>query len=163
MRLVGVAGMLTVAGILAGCSVGFPISRSEIGSPEPGAARLIIYRPSGKMLPLRSISVDVNGIPACDLPNGGGFAKDVGGSGETTVTAHLWDVDGKSSLTLKTETARTYFVRVRVAGETSPGAMSGLWGLGNGAAARPSGPFDLDLTDEASAIASGVELRRLPC
>jgi hypothetical protein len=167
MRLVRLAGVLTVAGALTGCAAGFPISSSEIGSPRPNTARLIVYRPSGQMLMWRSLSVDVNGVPACDLPRGGGFKKDVG-SGEVTVAAHLWDMPGTSSLSFMTETARTYYVRVRISGETSPGAVGALFGLGtHPPASGGSGPFDLDLTDETAAIASGVSLtdadRKIAC
>ncbi|HEY4044953.1 MAG TPA: hypothetical protein VGM32_24330 [Rhodopila sp.] len=120
-----------------------------------------MYRPSGTMLPWRSIGVDVNGVQACDLRRGGGFATDIGG-GEVTVAAHLWDIPEQSHLSWTAETGKTYFVRVRVAGESS-GAASGLWGLGSAAASGPSGPFDLDLTDENAALASGVELRQSGC
>ncbi len=160
MRLIRLAGVVTVAGTLAGCTVGFPISSSQIGSPPPNSARLVIYRPSGPMLVFRSPSVDVNGVPACDLPRGGGFKKDVG-SGEVTVAAHLWDIPEPSSLSFMAEAGKTYYIRVRVAGEESPGAVGGLFGLG----ANPpqgslgnSGPFELDLTDEHAALASEVDL-----
>jgi hypothetical protein len=159
MRLVWLAGVVTVACALAGCSVGFPISSSEIGSPPPDAARLIVYRPSGEMLAWRSLNVDVNGVPSCDLRRGSGFAKDVG-SGEVTVAVHLWDIPGKSSLSLITESGKTYYIRVRVSGEASPGVRGGLFGLGSEAASGDSAPFDLDLTDGTLAIASRVELRR---
>jgi hypothetical protein len=105
--------------------------------------------------------VDVNGVQSCDLPRGGGFPKDVA-SGEVTVAVNLWDIPEKSSLSFMAEAGKTYFVRVRVSGEASPGVKGGLFGLGNEATSRASGPFDLDLTDEAVAIASGVELRRAP-
>jgi hypothetical protein len=160
MRLIRLAGVVTVVGTLAGCVVGFPISSSEIGSPPPNSARLIIYRPSGPMLMFRSPSVDVNGVSACDLPRGGGFKKDVGG-GQVTVTAQLWDVPETSSLSFIAEPGKTYYIRVRVAGEASSGAVGGLFGLGtNPPQGSPgqSGPFELDLTDEAAALASEVGL-----
>jgi hypothetical protein len=160
MRLIRLAGVVTVAGTLAGCSSGFPISSSEIGSPPPHSARLVIYRPPGPMLMFRSPSVDVNGVPACDLPRGGGFKKDVG-SGEVTVAAHLWDNPETSSLSLMAEAGKTYYIRVRVAGEASPGAVGGLFGVGtNPPKGSPgnSGPFELDLTDENAALASEVGL-----
>ncbi len=161
MHLTRLAGVVIVAGTLAGCAVGFPISRNDIGSPPPNSARLVIYRPSGPMLIFRSPSVDVNGAPACDLPRGGGFKKDVA-SGEVTVAAHLWDVPETSSLSLMAEPGRTYFIRVRVAGEASPGAVGGLFGVGTnppqGSPGTTSGPFELDLTDEATALASEVGL-----
>jgi hypothetical protein len=113
------------------------------------------------MLPWRSIDMDVNGVPACDLPRGGGFATDVG-SGEVTVAAHLWDIPDQSHLSWRAEPSKTYFVRVRVSGESS-GAVGGLWGLGGAAVSGPTGPFDLDLTDETAALASGVELRQIGC
>jgi hypothetical protein len=112
------------------------------------------------MLMWRSLSVDVNGLPACDLPRSGGFAMDVG-SGQVTVAVRLWETPGKSSLSWTAEAAKTYYLRVRVSGETSPGVKGGLIGLGSEAPAGDSGPFDLDLTDEAAAIASGVELRHV--
>jgi hypothetical protein len=160
MRFIRLAGVVTVAGTLAGCSNGFPISSSEIGSPPPNSARLVIYRPPGPMLMFRSPSVDVNGVPACDLPRGGGFKKDVG-SGEVTVAAHLWDNPETSSLSLMAEAGKTYYIRVRVAGEASPGAAGGLFGVGtNPPKGSPgsSGPFEFDLTDENTAIASQVDL-----
>jgi hypothetical protein len=49
---------------------------------------------------------------------------------------------------------------VRVSGEDSAGVKGGLIGLGSEAPSGGSGPFDLDLTDETAAIASGVELRQ---
>jgi hypothetical protein len=159
MRLIRLAGVVTVAGTLAGCAVGFPISSSEIGSPHPNSARLIVYRPPGPMLVFRSPSVDVNGVPACDLPRGGGFKKDVG-SGEVTVAAHLWDIPETSSISLMAEAGKTYYIRVRVAGEAAPGAVGGLFGLGTNPPKRSpgnSGPFELDLTDEAAALASEVD------
>jgi hypothetical protein len=158
MRLAKLAGVVAVAGALAGCSVGFPITKSEIGSPPPDAARLIVYRPSGPMLMWRSFNVDVNGGPTCDLPRGSGFAKDVA-SGEVTVAVSLWQTPGDSKLSWKVETGKTYYLRVRVSGETSPGVKGGLIGLGSDAPPGDSGLFDLDLTDETTAIASGVELR----
>lgn len=157
MSSVWLAAAVTVAGALAACAAGWPISRSEIGSPPPNAARLIVYRPSGVMLAWRSLSVDVDGAAACDLPRGSGFAKDVE-SGKVTVAAHLWSVPGESSLSWTAETTKIYYVRVRVKGETSPGVVGGLLGLGSEAASGDSGPFDLDLTDEDAAIASGVKL-----
>jgi hypothetical protein len=160
MRFIGLAGLITVAVALAGCTVGFPISSNEIGSPPRNSARLIIYRPSGPMLMFRSPSVDVNGVPACDLPRGGGFKKNVGG-GKVTVTAQLWDNPETSSLSLMAEPGKTYYIRVRVAGEASPGAVGGLFGVGtNPPQASPgqAGPFEFDLTDESTALASGVDL-----
>jgi len=112
------------------------------------------------MLMFRSPSVDVNGVSACDLPRGGGFKKDVGG-GQVTVTAQLWDVPETSSLSFMAEPGKTYYLRVRVAGEASPGAVGGLFGLGTNPPQAPpgkSGPFELDLTDENAALASEVGL-----
>jgi hypothetical protein len=161
MRFIrGLDGLIIVAVALAGCAVGFPISSNDIGSPPPNSARLIIYRPSGPMLVFRSPSIDVNGVSACDLPRGAGFKKDVG-SGEVTVAAHLWDIPETSSLSLMAEPGKIYYIRVRVAGEASPGAVGGLFGMGtNPAQASPgqTGPFELDFTDEATALASEVGL-----
>jgi hypothetical protein len=112
------------------------------------------------MLLFRSPSVDVNGVAACDLPRGGGFKKNVG-AGEVTVAAHLWEDPETSSLSFTAEPGKTYYIRVRVAGEGSPGAVGGLFGVGtNPPQASPgkSGPFELDLTDEKAALASDVGL-----
>jgi hypothetical protein len=156
MRLVKLAAVATVAAALVGCSVGFPVSRSVIGSPPPDAARLVVYRPSGPMLMWRSLNVDVNGVPGCDLPRAGGFAKDVAG-GPVTIAVSLWDMPGQNSrISWTAEPGKTYYVRVRISGETSPDVKGGLIGLGSEAAG--GNQFDLDFTDETAAIASGVEL-----
>lgn len=162
MRLVRLAGVVAVSAAVAGCGVGWPISRSEIGSPPPDAARLVVYRPTGLKLAWRSIDIDVNDAAACGLPRGDGFAMDVAGGG-VTVAAHLFGFPGKTSLSLQAEPAKIYYVRVQVSGETSPGAVGGLIGLGV-ADEVPAGsaPFDLDTTDETTAIASGVKLSRCP-
>ena len=160
MRLMRLAGLATVMVTLAGCVVGFPISSSEIGPPPPNSARLVIYRPSSPMLVFRSPSIGVNGVPVCDLPRGGGFKKNVGG-GEVIVTANLWDNPETSSLSFMAEPGKTYYIRVRVAGEGSSAAVGGLFGLGANpppAAPGKSGPFELDLTDEKAALASDVDL-----
>ncbi len=157
MRFVKLAAVMIVAVILVGCSVGFPVSRSVIGSPPPDQARLVVYRPSGAMLMWRSFNVDVNGASTCDLPRGGGFAKDVS-SGQVTVAVSLWQMPGKGSLSWTAEPGKIYYVRVRVSGEDLSEVKGGLFGLGSEAAAGDAAQFALDFTDETTTIASGVEL-----
>jgi hypothetical protein len=158
MRLVKLAAMMAVVCALAGCSVGFPISREVIGSPPPDQARVVVYRPTGPMLMWRSLGVDVNGVQSCDLSRGGGFAKDVAG-GPVTVAISLWDMPDKTSrLSWTAEPGKTYYVRVRIAGDTSAEAKGGLLGLGSEAVVGDSAQFNLEFTDEAAAVASGVEV-----
>jgi hypothetical protein len=114
------------------------------------------------MLPWRSFGVDLNGVSACDLSRATGFARDVG-AGKVTVSVHLWDVDRKSSLSWQADAAKIYYVRVQVAGENGAGPKGGLFGLGSAeVGAGDAGPFDLALTDEAAAVASGVKLAQCP-
>jgi hypothetical protein len=142
----------------AGCAAGTPISAGTIGVAPANAAHLVIYRPAGFAAAVQSPAVHINGAPVCDLPNGGGFSTDVS-PGKVTVSVSLW-ASGTSTLSRKAETATVYFVEMGVRGAPAYAALSGrLIGLGiEEATSNHAGPFDIGLTDEATALNSGVKL-----
>ncbi len=150
------------SGVREGTRQGAVMSWSE--APANARARIVVYRPSTLDHFQRSPEIDLNGVPACDLPNGEAFFRDIE-PGSVTVSTSLWDWPGTSRLAFRADEGRTYFVRM------SPNAEKRLAGLLGGhpgvwiaeALAERGGPFLLDLTARAEALASLESISAAEC
>lgn len=123
---------------LAGCaSVGGAVY-SPPQTPAKGMAQLVVYENSAWKK--TSQEVDINGVTACSLVQGGFFIRNVP-AGSTTISSSIWDLPGTSRLTVNAQAGHRYYVRVQY----------------DLAAARV-GPFAIDNVDEGTAKS---ELRSL--
>jgi len=125
------------------------VSTAAIASDQ---SELIIYRPSGFTYAVRTPNIEVNGMPTCDLPQGGFFRKNVS-PGTTTIATSLFDMPGTSRSSFKTEAGKRYTVRVSPEGaKAMTGALLGIVGtLAAEAASGRGGPFQIDLIQEEMA------------
>jgi hypothetical protein len=154
--------VVSVILLFAGCATGTPMTTDAIGSPGPDAARLVVYRPAALTGALFPTAISLNGVPACDLQNGSGFVKDIS-AGSVTLLAPMFSVPGTSRLTWTVDAGHTYYVRVAVSGGMAFASFTGgVIGMGIAEATSDhTGLFDVELTAEADALASGVKLT--PC
>lgn len=156
---------LAVIVLTAGCASG-PNYLEVAGythQPSTNTARLAVYRSAGDMYPMRSPSVDVNGLPTCDLPSGGIFIKDVP-PGRITISSSLWDAPGTSRLNFNAIAGRTYHVRMAVDFGKSFGALAGLPGmLAAEAISDRGGPFTIGIVEPANVQNELAELKVVSC
>lgn len=155
--------LLLLVGGLAGCAADgsksvesksgdMPKSTElKIDDPKDGAAQFVVYRPSEYALSALSPTVEVNGVPTCDIASGGAFLREIQ-AGKVTVSLSHWHILGTSKLDFEAEQGKTYFIRVTANQEK---AFVGVLGFAAvliaEAASSSKGPYRMDLLDEALA------------
>lgn len=132
--------------ILSGCASTGPIYTTHEAINDK--AQILIYRPSASMGSLRSPNIEINGIQTCDLASGSYIARNVD-SGETTISASLWDMPGTSRLEINTKPHNKYYIRVSFDGSKLMGAaFGGMIGMGAVEAISTNrGPFIIQRAD----------------
>jgi hypothetical protein len=138
---------------LAACAAsGQLYSPQVLTSPSKNKAQLVIYRPSAFTASVSITNVEINGMPACELPNSSFFKFDAE-PGQTTVSASIWGGIGTSKLTLKTKAGSRYFIRVAPnTGKILGGSVAGLISVGVAEAVSDNaGSFIITAIDKETA------------
>lgn len=127
---------------LAGCAQTSDVSWSP-GLMTENSAYIVVYEnPAWKKT---SQAVDINGEKACDLVQGGFFAKAVP-FGKYTISSSIWDLPGRSRATVNINKVGVTYVR------TQYDVV-----FGNG------GPFLIESVDERTARAELKSLHMMQC
>lgn len=135
------------------------LTRDAVPAAPPDAAVVVIYRVStvvgdGPSPP----TILVNSLATCDARSGGAFAHVVR-AGEVTVSAADPLAFGTSRVTWVAEAGKTYYVRVKTSDKVWASVFGGFIGMAVAEAVSPrSGPFELDLTDEETALANQLKV-----
>lgn len=169
--------------LLAACSPAKklpPVATWQSTSPAPAAnaARLVIYRPSSRLLHIRAPSIKLNDAKLCDLYEGSYFMRDVAVQ-QLMVSSSLWDEVWSSKLALTPQPGATYYIRVSVDSGKVDQAMGAAIGAGIGGAlggavaagtsgsgksdAAHQGSFALDLMGESGALSDIKSLATTNC
>lgn len=153
--------------VLAGCS-GVSNIPYVPSSPNKGMAQIVIYHPSGEFTGLVPISsgpnVKINGKVVCQLPNSSFFVASVNPDKYIISSTKMFSI-GTSSLDIKTQPNKRYFVRITWNG-TKVWSTVGFGLMGEGVAetlSPPSGPFIIESVDEKSATSELKSLNMVNC
>lgn len=145
---------------LCACQTGgIPYDSYILPAISKGDSQIIVYRPSGDYMRLRSPSVEVNGVSRCNLKGGSFFSVEMPPQ-QVLISASLWDMPGTSRQSIIAKKGQRAFVKIAVNSDKQwSGALGGLIGMGiaEGMSSR-SGPFIIEQvsTEQAQADLQNV-------
>ena len=140
--------------LLVACAANGPVYTSQtLTPPGKGKAQLLIYRTSSFVASVSKTSVEVNGMPACDLPNSSFFKFEID-PGQTTISASIWGAPGTSRLTLATKAGARYFIKVAPnSNKIFAASSAGLLSMGAvEAISEDKGSFIIRMVDKEDAV-----------